>query len=279
MWEVVWPALSARCLYGQASREALRKTPQTTHKQHTKPHGTAQNHANGPLAARCVASHVVAMTHPTTPIYLLASASPRRRMLLEAVGFSLQIQSTDVDETPLAGELPADMVMRLAKMKAAAAIPPAYPCIVIAADTTVALDEQSLGKPENDTNGYTMLRSLSGRTHDVFTGFCVRLLRNADDLTAEAIAKNPAFFHTETVCTRVGFRDLSDAEIHAYLRLGEHTDKAGGYGIQSGGGALVNQIIGSYPNVVGLPVDEVVKAIRHVETYLTHPETLSEISS
>ena len=115
-------------------------------------------------------------------------------MLLEAVGFSLQIQSTDVDETPLAGELPADMVMRLAKMKASAAIPPAYPCIVIAADTTVALDQQSLGKPENDTNGYAMLRSLSGRTHDVFTGFCVRLLRSQDDLTPRPLPKILHFF-------------------------------------------------------------------------------------
>lgn len=179
---------------------------------------------------------------------VLASASPRRRTLLSGIGFSLDIRPADLDERPLPGEGASALVQRLAREKAAAVGDAAVP--VLAADTAVVLGEpgreQILGKPEDREHAREMLRLLSGREHRVLTGFCVRWAGE------ERIG---------VVTTAVRFRVLRDAEISAYVRTGEGDDKAGSYGIQGAGGALVDQITGSYTNVVGLPVAEVLHVL------------------
>lgn len=177
---------------------------------------------------------------------ILASASPRRRMLLEAIGFRVDVRPTRVVEARAPLEPPVEMVQRLAREKAAA-LPDAPDDVpVVAADTAVVLPERLedviLGKPRDEHEAREMLRRLSGNEHQVMTGYCVRL--DGEERVG-------------VVRTQVWFRSLSDEEIHAYVASGEPLDKAGAYGIQGGGGALVDRISGSYSNVVGLPVAEV----------------------
>ena len=169
---------------------------------------------------------------------VLASASPRRRDLLTAAGLSFEIFAPDVDETPLRGETPPAMVKRLSRVKAAAAAARFPGRLVIAADTTVALNGRSLGKPRDAAEAKRMLRALSGKTHFVHTGFCVGT-------------------RARVVTTRVTFRELSRADIDRYVASGECFDKAGAYAIQGVGAALVERVSGSYTNVIGLPVAEV----------------------
>lgn len=178
---------------------------------------------------------------------VLASASPRRRALLEAAGFDLVVDAADVDESPLPGETPEDLVKRLARQKAlAVASRHGADAIVVAADTTVALGDTIFAKPVDDADAAHILRQLSGRVHLVWTGFSVvRGLHR----------------HTEAVATEVGFRRLDEADIAAYLRTGEHRDKAGAYGIQGAAAVLVATVHGSLTNVIGLPVDEVKTAL------------------
>ena len=180
---------------------------------------------------------------------VLASGSPRRRELLLSCGYDVVVQRPDVDETPR-DEAPSAMVLRLARDKAATAATLANDCVVVAADTTVVLDGAVLAKPADDADAADMLRRLSGRSHEVLTGYCVRrTLRDARD---------------GVVRTEVTFRHLSQAEIERYVASGEPRDKAGGYGIQGQGGALVHTVHGSYTNVVGLPLAEVIAAIREL---------------
>lgn len=177
---------------------------------------------------------------------VLASASPRRLQLLQACGYDVEVRPADVDETQLPSEAPGEMVLRLARAKAAAVVSPA---LIVAADTTVVLDGEALAKPLDDEDARRMLGLLRGRIHEVLTGFCVR----RSDAWRSGI-----------VSTRVTFRPLTDDEIRAYVETGEPRDKAGSYGIQGLGGALVDRVEGSYPNVVGLPVAEVVAALREL---------------
>lgn len=178
------------------------------------------------------------------PDLLLASRSPRRAELLRTLGVAFRVIDAEVDETARVGEDPVDYVRRLARDKARAghalACDAALP--VIAADTTVVLDGVILGKPLDDLDAGATLARLAGRTHEVLTGVAV--------LDAQG-----ALLDT-VVSTRVSFRALSSAEIAAYVASGETTDKAGAYGIQGLGGALVERIDGSYSNVVGLPLAE-----------------------
>ncbi|MCP4498884.1 MAG: septum formation inhibitor Maf [Deltaproteobacteria bacterium] len=177
---------------------------------------------------------------------VLASGSPRRKMLLEAVGLRLIVRPVDVDETPLADEAPEALARRLALKKArASSLAPQE--VVLTADTMVAFAGNLLGKPIDDDDAKRMLCMLSGREHEVWTAFCVR---------------DEAHEEVHAVCTHVQFRELHDDEINAYVASGEPRDKAGAYGIQGGGGALVEQARGSYPNVVGLPVKEVLSTLR-----------------
>lgn len=169
---------------------------------------------------------------------VLASRSPRRADLLRQLGVDFSVRAAGIDETPLPGEAPADYVQRLARDKARAV--DAGPA-VLAADTTVVCDAAILGKPADRAEAEAMLRRLGGRRHTVLSGVCLRghgreLLRS--------------------VSTAVEFCPLTPALIAAYIDSGEPWDKAGGYGIQGLGGALVRRIDGSYSNVVGLPLCE-----------------------
>ena len=177
---------------------------------------------------------------------LLASASPRRRDLLRAAGVAVDVRAADIDETPHPGEAPDALVRRLAVAKASAVAADNGDVIVVAADTTVALGGTVFNKPADDADAARMLRALSGRTHQVHTGFCVR----RGDVVVDAV-----------VATSVTFRALDDTGIAAYLATGEHRDKAGAYGIQGAAAVLVDRVEGSLTNVIGLPVAEVLAAI------------------
>ena len=181
--------------------------------------------------------------HNPTP-FILASASPRRREMLTGLGLRFEIEAAEADERVLPAEAPADFVRRIARHKAMIVAERHPETWILAADTAVVLDGDILGKPLDDAEAGLMLRRLSGRQHEVWTGFC--LVQTAGD--------GPRCL---AVKTDVHFAELSDPIIAAYVRSGDPRDKAGGYGIQSLGGFLVREICGSYSNVVGLPLAEV----------------------
>ena len=173
---------------------------------------------------------------------ILASASPRRRELLDQIGVRYRCEPADIDETPRDKEKPGDYVLRMAEEKAAAiaALHSNENVAVLAADTSVVIDEDVLGKPANRFEGLGMLARLSGRSHSVLTGICLHLPGGNCD--------------SEVVETRVEFVQLNREQCDAYLATDEPWDKAGGYGIQGLAGAFVSSIEGSYSNVVGLPL-------------------------
>jgi len=183
---------------------------------------------------------------------VLASASPRRRELLTRVGIPLDVRSAEVEET---GELhvEAELVSLFnARLKAEAVarqLPPGQ--LVLAADTEVVLEGQALGKPASPEEARRMLERLSGRTHQVITAFV--LMRTGSAAPESRIEQR--------VSTDVTFKVLRPREITGYLSTGEPFDKAGGYGIQGMGAFLVRRIEGSYTNVVGLPLTEVLEAL------------------
>ena len=167
----------------------------------------------------------------------LASASPRRRELLAAIGLDFSWAATDIDETPVTGEAASEMVLRLAEEKARAG--QRSFAAVLAADTAVVLGEQILGKPCSLKEALDMLARLSAQTHRVMTG--VALLVDGKLSTALSVSS-------------VTFRPISPAEAAAYCRCGEYEGKAGAYAIQGLGGTFVESLTGSYSGVVGLPV-------------------------
>ena len=180
------------------------------------------------------------------PTIYLASRSPRRAELLQQMGVDFLVLPSDIDETPNLNERSEAYVLRLAAEKAQACYVvlqaqnlPLYP--VLAADTTVSVDGQILGKPQDDDEAFQMLSSLSGRWHEVHTGIAVA--------TVDGV-------RTAISSTRVEMESLSDAKILAYVATGEPRDKAGAYGIQGLAGALIKRIEGSYSGVMGLPVYE-----------------------
>ena len=168
---------------------------------------------------------------------ILASASPRRRALLHAAGVSFTVQAADVDESVLPGEDAADYARRVAAAKAEA-VPGD---VVLAADTVVALDGRVYGKPATPEEARATLRALSGRTHQVYTAVALRILGRT---------------RVRLVVSRVRFRALSERDLDWYVATGEPMDKAGAYGIQGEGMALVDRLWGSYTNVMGLPLKE-----------------------
>ena len=185
---------------------------------------------------------------PSTQLYL-ASASPRRRELLAQVGLVSQLLPQHVDESLLADEDANTYVLRLARLKAATALQDQgyqLPLPVLAADTTVVCDEQILGKPASFEDASRMLALLSGREHEVHTAVAVATPDLAD-----------AF----VVSTKVYFRRLSEAEIKAYWATGEPCDKAGAYAVQGQGAMFVARLVGSYTNVVGLPLYETLQML------------------
>jgi septum formation protein len=173
---------------------------------------------------------------------ILASASPRRRELLAQAGYTFEVITADVPEIRKAGEDPIRFVTRLAREKAEAVLSretvPAD-ALILGADTIVVVDEEVLGKPQDEADAARMLRLLSGRTHQVITGVC--LAKGRERQRAAEV-------------TFVRFTTLSDEEIEAYVATGEPLDKAGGYAIQGVAGRWVPRIHGCYFNVVGLPL-------------------------
>ena len=181
------------------------------------------------------------------PVLRLASASPRRRQLLELIGVPHVVLPADIDETPRIAELPGDYVVRLAREKAQAVWARQSDLPVLAADTTVVVDEEILGKPESETQAHEMLGKLSGREHVVHTG--VALIASG---TQQVVLSS----------TLVKFSALSREQIQAYWRSGEPQGKAGAYAIQGLGAVFVAGIGGSYTGVMGLPLFETAQLLR-----------------
>ena len=190
----------------------------------------------------------------------LASRSPRRRDLLKQIGVPFELlllredlrRGADVDETPLAEESPGVYVLRVASAKAAMAVRqiayrglPQKP--VLSADTTVVFDGQIVGKPEDAEDAARILRTLSGREHQVLTAVAVALREQIE---------------AQISVSSVLFRELSDAEIRSYVATGEPLDKAGAYAIQGRGGVLVTRMTGSYSGIMGLPLAETVELLQ-----------------
>jgi septum formation protein len=175
----------------------------------------------------------------STPRVILASQSPRRRELLSIIGIAHDVMPANIDETPLSGELPTAHAERLAREKAALIAQRTPNALVIGADTIVVAGDLILGKPGDDADARSMLRVLSGRTHMVYT--------------AVAIARD-GMVDSEVEGVQVAFRELSEADIAAYVATGEPSDKAGAYGIQGFGSTLVDRIQGDFFAVMGLPL-------------------------
>jgi septum formation protein len=205
---------------------------------------------------------------------VLASASPRRRELLERLGLVLRVLPVDLDETPNAGEKAADYVRRMAAAKCHRACqmlgeetdPDAVtidgavpPCVlpVLAADTIVVLDGEILGKAADAEQARGMLRRLAGRRHEVITAYQIR-------------CGSPRLFE-RAVSTTVAFRLLDPAEIEAYLASGEWEGKAGAYAVQGIAGAFTSELRGSHTNVIGLPLAEVIGDLRAAGALTRYP--------
>lgn len=198
---------------------------------------------------------------------VLASSSPRRRELLEREGVSFVVQSADVDES-LESDLlrqPEEAVKKLAERKAGAVVQqvlgdPDYvgAAAIIGADTVVVLGDKIYGKPADEEDAHRILRELSGRTHEVITGVSVWLV------SAPPSKEVSLGFRTFTETSRVTFKALSDEAIAEYVAGGEPMDKAGAYGIQGDGGALVDRIDGDFDNIVGLPVNRLLEEFSEI---------------
>ncbi len=177
----------------------------------------------------------------------LASSSPRRRDLLDAVGLIFTYAGVDVCEDRLEAESALEMVERLAMAKVHAALP--REGVVIGADTAVALSDRVFGKPRSEAEGIAMLTALSGQVHDVLTGVAVA----GGGRIATAVSRSS-----------VAFRDIDPAEARQYWQSGEPRDKAGGYAIQGLGAVFVRELRGSYTGVVGLPMFETTQLLAAV---------------
>jgi septum formation protein len=196
---------------------------------------------------------------------VLASSSPRRIELLKNLGFEFEVIPSDCEEVMEPGKTAAAMVIQLAKMKADAVYErvtqndewkggdPNKRLLVLGADTTVVLDNKLLNKPESVEEAHGMLRDLSGRCHDVFTGVVI--------LYKDATSQTPIEISSFEM-SHVYFRNLTAEEIVAYVKTGEPMDKAGSYALQGIGSAFVQAIEGCFTNVIGLPVPLVVSMLR-----------------
>lgn len=188
---------------------------------------------------------------------ILASASPRRAEILRNAGFDFEISPTEVDESARPRESAADYVRRLAEEKAHAAAQEFIAklkhdsAVVVAADTTVVLDDDILGKPASADDARAMLRRLSGRTHEVLTGLAVLPLSNRE-------------IQRSVESTRVTFAKMTELEIEEYVASGEPFDKAGAYAIQGCGGKFITRIEGCYFNVMGLPLARLYAILREI---------------
>jgi septum formation protein len=185
----------------------------------------------------------------SAPHLILASASPRRRELLQQARVAFTVVHSQMPEESRPEETPAEYVLRVAQGKARDVAGRNTGDWILGADTIVEIDGLVLGKPKDETDAYRMLRLLSGRTHRVMTAF--------------VLLNGYGKAHTRQIVTSaVTFKPLSDEQIRAYLATGEPFDKAGAYAVQGRGATLVERVNGSYTNVVGLPIDEVLTALR-----------------
>ncbi len=169
---------------------------------------------------------------------ILASASPRRRELLSLTGLPFTIDAPDVDESCTLP--PREAVKELSRRKALAAAELHPGCVILAADTLVSVDEKALGKPHDTEDAFRMLRMLSGRWHQVYTGVTV--------VDAQGT------LHCEADVTDVHFETMPDEAIRRYIATGEPMDKAGAYAVQGIAGLWIDQLHGSHTNVIGLPM-------------------------
>lgn len=176
---------------------------------------------------------------------ILASSSPRRQQFLHELGIDFSVEVQEIDESCDVGETPERLVKRLAEEKASGIARQFPDACVLAADTVVVIDNEILGKPKNSEDAEAMLKRLSGRWHEVWSGFSIQ--KPAESLCVQ-----------QAVRTQVLFRELTEDLCRAYVLTGEPLDKAGSYGLQGRGGFLVDEIKGSYSNVIGLPVAQVI---------------------
>lgn len=188
------------------------------------------------------------ITAAAQPRLILASASPRRRELLEQIGVRYRVQAAALDERQLAGEAPAECVQRLALAKAQHVLERerASAAVVLGADTAVVINGQMLGKPLDAADHRRMMGALSGRTHQVLTAVAVLSTGRASLFLSES---------------RVSLIELSEQDAQAYWATGEPADKAGGYAIQGRGALLVSGLQGSYSGVMGLPLCETARLL------------------
>ena len=178
---------------------------------------------------------------------ILASASPRRKELLDQIGVRYIVHPVDIDETPKQAEAAKDYVIRVAAEKSKAGLETVDSLLpILAADTSVVIDGQVLGKPENEAHAKEMMKQLSGRTHSVYSAVSLRINdREAETKHFQALS-----------LTEVSFRKITSTEIKGYWKTGEPQGKAGGYAIQGLASIFVQSINGSFSGVVGLPLFE-----------------------
>lgn len=179
---------------------------------------------------------------------ILASASPRRREFLAGLGLAFTVLPASVDETPMAGESPWAFVRRMAAAKANSVAAGHPQACVLGTDTVVALEGTIFGKPRDAEEALAILTTLQGRTHEVSTGFAV-------------VARESGIAEVDVCTTRVSFAAYDQAILRAYVDSGEPMDKAGAYGIQGRGSFLIRSIEGSCTNVIGLPVEALLRTL------------------
>jgi septum formation protein len=186
-------------------------------------------------------------SHSVKPLVCLASVSPRRRELLTQIGVPHSVTGAHIDETAHPGEAPRDYVLRMARQKALTVRENGEPLPVLAADTTVVLDDVIYGKPRDRADGIAMLERLSGRTHEVLTAVAM----------ADSRGVTLRLSHSA-----VRFRRLTLEECAAYWDTGEPHDKAGGYAVQGAAAVFIESLSGSYSGVMGLPLFETAELLR-----------------
>jgi len=184
---------------------------------------------------------------------ILASSSPRRKELLQMLGLAFEVIHPTSDETVSGGEAPEEFALRVSLEKALSVSSTlSDDSLVIGADTIVVVEGEILGKPKDPREASSMLQKLSGKEHCVYSAFSIVRAKNEH-------------LHSEVVGTRVRVKPLAAQEIEGYIKTGEPMDKAGAYAIQGAGSFIVSGIKGSYSNVVGLPVEELLEALKKLE--------------
>jgi septum formation protein len=185
---------------------------------------------------------------------ILASKSPRRKQILEQVGLKFTVEVSDFDETQIKFKTPQGMVKKLSLEKAKIIAAKNLNAVIIGADTTVIYKNEIIGKPTSKQDAVRILKLLSGKVHEVVTGFTI-------------ISDKKSI--TRAVTSKVKFKQLSETEIKAYVATGEPMDKAGGYGIQDKGGVFIENIQGDYFNIVGLPIFAVSEVLKEFGVEVT----------